>query len=102
MGKEFAAFISRSPNVAQLLCRDRMNDDFMAALGPHPSLEGLNLVFATDRSIPIVEQMPALKTLVFADTSVSAKALKRLRANRPDIDVQVFPFKQLYPKGKPQ
>jgi hypothetical protein len=67
-----------------------IDDDFVAALGPHPSLRGLSLADTnvTDRSIPAIIAMPALLAIDLPRDGVSKAGRDRLRKARPALKMQ--------------
>jgi len=86
---ELARFVRRSPNMRILTAWWREGpkaDDFLDAIGPHPSIVELCLgVFdVTDRSIPVLEQMPRLSLITFAGR-LSPEGQTRLKRTRPEL-----------------
>lgn len=99
VGREFAAFVGRSPAVTTLtVWSDSVADDFVAALGSHPSLCHLTLISPclTDRSALTLQQLPSLQGVAIGpgtvaklpDGFVTSAAKDRLRAAKPGLVVQ--------------
>jgi hypothetical protein len=85
---ELAHYFGRCPNLKSLqIAIAPVDDEFLEALAGHPSLESLGLTNAvlTDRSGPILEQLPALKTLAIPREALSLSARRKLKAAREDI-----------------
>jgi hypothetical protein len=90
LGLEFAGFIGRCPNLRYLSIRcDTIDDKCVAALGPHASLQLLDLgrTKVTERSFNTIAQMPSLRYVVLPREGVSPSAMQRLQKTRPDVDV---------------
>lgn len=75
----FAGFVSRCPNVRQLsVLHWAIDDAFIAALGTPASLSSLDLWRAgiTDKSLPRIQQMPSLTSLLIGDSYLSPEGVK--------------------------
>lgn len=87
---EFAAFLRRCPNLKSLFVsffHKSSGDDFLAELGPHPSLSQLWIVGPgiSDKSVPLLEQLPALRSLT-AD-GLTTEGRLRLTKSRPNLEL---------------
>jgi hypothetical protein len=91
VGIEFARFVARSPTIRALSVGFEQNpqaDDFVSALGAHPSLAELRLGSGelTDASIPALERMQMLRELQsFEHLTVQGRAC--LSTKRPRLEI---------------
>ena len=81
------------PAVTHLrLARNRITDRGLAALGDLRVLEHLNLygnVGVTDAGLESLARIASLRELYLWQTGVSAAGVERLRAQRPDLEVEL-------------
>jgi hypothetical protein len=98
VGVEFAAFIARSPHVTDLIVQsDTIDDDFIRHLGPHPSLQRLDIWrgSVTDLSVAAFAAMPALKSVSLHDTAVTEPGAVELKMTRPNVEVSYSPSRRI-------
>lgn len=87
VGKEFAAFVGRSPNVTHLhVVATGSGDEFISNLGAHPSLVDLAVGgVVTDAVAPTIEKMPSLEIVCLPQGSLSDEAKARLTVANPKL-----------------
>ncbi len=90
VGVGLAEYVARSPRVRKLsvgLFHNSCDDNFVAALGRHPSLSELRMYpgAITDRSVSALVDLPALKRVELPNT-VSREGRERLLKARPELN----------------
>ena len=84
---EFARYLARCPNLKSLCLKGQsFNDEFIAAIGPHPSLREIALVGPiTDATADSLAQMPSLEKFGHVSGALSDGARGRLKRAIPDL-----------------
>lgn len=93
VGKEFAAFIARSPNVTSLQASCASIDDpFVAELTMHSSLNELSLIGSsvTPASLLTIESMPSLQLVQLPQAAACSDELGKLRRSKPALTISLY------------
>ena len=92
VGPEFAAFVRRSPKVAQLLISSStINDEFVSRVSDHPALSTIWLASSTvtDSCVPDLLRWKSLTAVTFPRDALSPEAIDRLKKGRPALKISV-------------
>jgi hypothetical protein len=90
LGRDFAAYVARCPNVQTLdVGSPSIDDEFLAQLAGHAALEGLDLLDCnvTDASITPIGSLPALKWVSLPRGGVSANGMLNLKLAKPKLAI---------------
>jgi hypothetical protein len=90
LGSDFAAYVARCPNVRMLdVGHGSVNDALVSELAGHAELAVLDLVDCniSDASVPAVQTLPVLESIVLPQDKLSPRAILQIRSARPRVGI---------------